>query len=280
MDASLKKNINQILKISINEDKINSDITGKLLLSSKTISSEIKFKQGGIICGSNIIDYILNNINKRIKSKWFFKEGAWVKKDTVVGVITGPEKIIIKLERILLNFLQRTSGIATLTSLFNKHLKATKVKLLDTRKTTPGWRTIEKYAVRVGGGTNHRLNLNDAYLVKDNHIKICGGLKKTLNIIAVKNKIELVEVEVKNISEVKMVSKFNVKRIMLDNFKLNNIKKSIEIIRKNPNIEIEVSGGVNLKKIKFISKLDIDFVSIGALTHSSPSLDISLNVLK
>ena len=197
-----------------------------------------------------------------------------------MGLITGPANKILSIERILLNFLQKTSGIATSTSILYKSIKNTKIKLLDTRKTTPGWRLIEKYSVKVGGGNNHRLDLSKLILIKDNHIKFCNGINKALKKLQKAKSKNEVEVEVKSIHQLNEALKFKIKRIMLDNFNLSDTKKAIKIIRKYPKVEIEVSGGINVAKIKEISNLDIDFISAGSITHSSQSIDISMNVLK
>ena len=280
MNSALKKNISTIFKSSIKEDKIYSDITTKSLINNKKIKCTLLFKEKGILCGKKIINYLIREHFKEIKIVWKKEDGELIKKGSIIATIHGPANKILPIERILLNFLQRMSGIATLTYSFSKALKNKNIKLLDTRKTTPGWRLIDKYCVRVGGGVNHRMNLSEMILIKDNHIKSCGGITSTLEKVFKKTKKLKVEIEVKNLSELKQVLGFKVKRIMLDNFTFNNTKKAIKMIRAYKNVQIEVSGGINLKKLKKFSTLDIDFVSIGAITHSAKSIDISMNVKK
>ena len=280
MKNTLKKSVDNILKFAIAEDKLKYDITSNMLLDSRNIKAGIYFNEIGILCGRRIVDYVIKKIDKKIRIKWHYKEGKTVKKNSEVASIFGPANKTIPCERIILNFLQKLSGIATLTNTYITQLKKSKIKLLDTRKTTPGWRYLEKYAVTIGGGQNHRKDLSQLILIKDNHIKICGNIRKTLEKISKTPTKEKIEVEVKKISEINDAVKFKINRIMLDNFNVKEITKAIKIIRNSSRAEIELSGNLNLKKIKTISKLDIDYVSVGRITHSAPFLNISINVLK
>jgi nicotinate-nucleotide pyrophosphorylase len=280
MNNALKKSIDGILKFALAEDKIHRDITSKILLDSRRVRVGIYFNEIGILCGREVINYVAKKIDKRIKIKWDYNEGDKIKNNARVAIITGPASKVIPCERIILNFLQKLSGIATLTNTYITQLKKSKIKLLDTRKTTPGWRYLEKYAVTIGGGQNHRKDLSQLILIKDNHIKICGNIRKTLEKISKTPTKEKIEVEVKKISEINDAVKFKINRIMLDNFNVKEITKAIKIIRNSSRAEIELSGNLNLKKIKTISKLDIDYVSVGRITHSAPFLNISINVLK
>ena len=192
----------------------------------------------------------------------------------------GPGNRIIAYERILLNFIQKLSGVATLTKSFVDTLANKKIQILDTRKTTPGWRHLEKYAVVVGGGKNHRMNLAESILIKDNHIKFCEGIEVVLDKIE-KSKTNLrIEVEVSSLNELEKIVKFNINQIMLDNFKIREISKAIRMIRSTSKAKIELSGNIKQKDLKSLSSYDIDFISIGKLTHSAPFLDISMNVLR
>ena len=280
MKNALKKSIDSILELAIAEDKLTYDITSNMLLDSRTIKASIYFNEIGILCGSKIIDYIAKKIDRRIKIKWHYAEGKAIKKNSEVATVFGPANKIIPCERIILNFLQKLSGVATLTSRYVAQLKESKIKLLDTRKTTPGWRYLEKYAVIVGGGHNHRMDLSELILIKDNHIKICGNIRKTLEKLSKKNTKRKIEVEVKNISQINDAIKFKVNKIMLDNFNIKDVPKVIKIIRNSSRAKIELSGNFNLIKIKPALKLDIDYISIGRIIHSAPFLDISINVLK
>ena len=279
MNSALKKNLGTIFKSSVLEDQTGHDITTKKLINSNKLKCALLFKEDGVLCGKGALNYLIKTHNKNIKIVWNFNDGDYIKRNTKVATIKGPGNQIVSIERILLNFIQRMSGIATLTNNYSKAIKNKKIKLLDTRKTTPGWRLIEKYCVKIGGGHNHRKNLSEMILIKDNHIAICGGVTKALKKIK-NSKGRNVEIEIKSISQLTEALKFNIKRIMLDNLNIKEIKKAIKIIRKYPGIEIEASGGMTLLRIKQISSLDLDYISVGALTHSSKSLDISMNVEK
>ena len=232
------------------------------------------------MCGNKILNHIIKKIDENIKIKWGYKEGDRVKKGSLVAIVQGPGNRIIAYERILLNFIQKLSGVATLTKSFVDTLANKKIQILDTRKTTPGWRHLEKYAVVVGGGKNHRMNLAESILIKDNHIKFCEGIEVVLDKIE-KSKTNLrIEVEVSSLNELEKIVKFNINQIMLDNFKIREISKAIKMIRSTSKAKIELSGNIKQKDLKSLSSYDIDFVSIGKLTHSAPFLDISMNVLR
>ena len=176
--------------------------------------------------------------------------------------------------------MQRLCGISTLTYTFSKELKKTKIKILDTRKTVPGWRHLEKYAVKIGGGFNHRKNLKDLLLIKENHIFLNNTIQRILENLKKKNKLKATEIEVSSIKELKEVVQYHPKRIMLDNFSIANIKKSVEIIKSNTKCEIEVSGNMTIKKIKKLKNMNLDYISVGKITHSATFLDISMIVVK
>ncbi|MBT3795770.1 carboxylating nicotinate-nucleotide diphosphorylase [bacterium] len=280
MNSALKKSVSTILNSSLKEDKVSSDITTKTLIEDSNLTCELLFKESGILCGTKIVNYLVKKFNNKIKIVWKLKEGSYVKKNTRVAIINGPGNKILTIERILLNFLQKTSGIATTTYNFCKPIKNKKINILDTRKTTPGWRLIEKYCVKIGGGENHRMDLSKLILIKDNHIKSLRGVEPTLTKLFKKKRLAPVEIEVKSLSQLDSALKFKIKRVMLDNFTVPNIKKAINKIRKYPDVEIEISGGIDIPKIKKISSFDVDYISVGTITHSSPSIDISMNVLK
>ena len=280
MNSALKKSVSTILNSSLKEDKVSFDITTKTLIEDSNLTCELLFKESGILCGTKIVNYLVKKFNNKIKIVWKLKEGSYVKKNTRVAIINGPGNKILTIERILLNFLQKTSGIATTTYNFCKPIKNKKINILDTRKTTPGWRLIEKYCVKIGGGENHRMDLSKLILIKDNHIKSLRGVEPTLTKLFKKKRLAPVEIEVKSLSQLDSALKFKIKRVMLDNFTVPNIKKAINKIRKYPGVEIEISGGIDIPKIKKISSFDVDYISVGTITHSSPSIDISMNVLK
>ena len=263
--------------LALREDIGSGDITTDAIVpADMKISANIMAKESGIICGLLIAKLVFLSVDKTIEFTDKAKDGKSVKKGNVVAVVKGPARGILTAERTALNFLQRLSGIATLT---NKFVKAAgnKVKILDTRKTTPGLRVLEKYAVKAGGGSNHRLGLFDAILIKDNHISVTGGLRKAVDLA--KKKYPKVEVEAKTIGQVREAIDSGAARIMLDNMSITDIRRSVNLIRSSKRkIEIEVSGGITLKNIREIAGTSVDYVSIGALTHSAPALDISLKV--
>ncbi len=280
MNADLKKSVETVLKLAIKEDRVKEDATTRLVTNSSKVSVGIFFKEDGILCGNKILNHIIKKIDENIKIKWDYKEGDRVKKGSLVAIVQGPGNRIIAYERILLNFIQKLSGVATLTKSFVDTLANKKIQILDTRKTTPGWRHLEKYAVVVGGGKNHRMNLAESILIKDNHIKFCEGIEVVLDKIE-KSKTNLrIEVEVSSLNELEKIVKFNINQIMLDNFKIREISKAIKMIRSTSKAKIELSGNIKQKDLKSLSSYDIDFVSIGKLTHSAPFLDISMNVLR
>ena len=280
MNAALKKSIDEILKLAFKEDSTKKDITSSLLLTNTRISAVIKFKEKGILCGKNLINYIFSKFDKKIIIKWTKNEGEEISKNEIVCKIFGPGNSIVSIERIILNFLQRLSGIASHTNKFVKIIENKKIKILDTRKTIPGWRALEKYAVKTGGGTNHRNSLSDAILVKDTHIKINGSVSLVMEKLIKKRAAKEIEIEVSNVKELKEAIKFSPGTIMLDNFLLKEIKKCIKIIRTSSKSKIEISGNIDESRLRKMKNYDIDYVSIGKITHSARFLDISMTILK
>jgi len=206
----------------------------------------------------------------------FTGDGTSVKRGCVILEINGRESSVLKAERTALNFLQRLSGIATLTSRFVDRIKPYNVILLDTRKTTPGMRYLEKKAVRDGGGTNHRLNLEDMAMVKDNHIKMAWSITNAVKKIRKKFPYKRIEVEVKDLDEFRETLSLDIDMIMLDNFSIKMIKEAIRINKKS--IKLEISGNIRFENIGEKAETGVDYISVGALTHSFKSLDFSLNI--
>ncbi len=272
----------RLIKMALKEDIGSGDITTDNLIPSKNISSaNILLKQEGIISGLKIFKAVFDSIDKKTKIKFFVKDGDKLKKGTVIGEIKGSTRTLLKGERTALNILQRMSGISTVTNSFTKKLNNSKIKILDTRKTTPNFRLFEKLAVKIGGGTNHRTGLYDMMLIKDNHIEANGGIENTLERLVLIKKNFKVEIEVKDLFELMIVctlGKGIVDIIMLDNFSIENVKEAVKIV--NGNFKIEISGGINMDTISNYTRIKgIDFISIGALTHSAKSLDISLDFI-
>ena len=270
---------NELIDLALDEDHVNEDVTTNSLKDyDNIVIAEVTAKEQGIISGIDVFCMVFKKIDPDIKIEILKKNGDRVKiKDTVLR-ITGFEGSILRGERTALNFLQRLSGSATLTGKYIDALKGSSVKLLDTRKTTPGMRYLEKKAVLDGGGTNHRMHLEDMAMIKDNHILMAGSISKAVIKIRENFPDKKIEVEVKNIEEFKEAVKMSVDIIMLDNFTDNSL---IEILNlKRDEIKIEISGNVTLDNIKDKVKEGVDYISVGALTHSYKALDLSLNIHK
>ncbi|MDR2395463.1 MAG: carboxylating nicotinate-nucleotide diphosphorylase [Endomicrobium sp.] len=278
------KNIDTLIKLALKEDGVFNDITTKeFVANDKKASAVLVAKKPGILCGVNVFVKIFKTIDKDCKVTLKLKDGTKIKPGDKILEIYGLAKTILAAERIALNFLQYLSGIATLTNLFVKTIKDSKPKIYDTRKTLPGYRELAKYAVKCGGGHNHRMGLYDMVLIKDNHLKLTKDLTTRIANFRKTYKKIPVEIECETIQEVKQAIDAKADIIMLDNTSINNTKKMIKLIRDTSNAkykpEIEISGGVNLKTAKNFSKLDIDRISVGMLTHSVSALDLSLEVI-
>ncbi len=244
---------------------------------------QLLVKEDGIIAGVEAAKEIFKIIDKNIVVKTFLKDGEKVKKGDIVFTVKGKTQKLVTAERLVLNIMQRMSGIATKTNYLQLLCKGTKTKVIDTRKTTPGFRFFEKWAVVIGGGANHRYGLFDMILIKDNHIDFCGGVKQSISAVKTylkkKKKKLKIEIETRSIEEVKVVLKTGgVNRIMLDNYSINETLKAVKLI--NGRYEVESSGGITEKNIAQYAKCGVDFISVGALTHHVKSLDLSLKAVK
>ncbi|MBI4835135.1 MAG: carboxylating nicotinate-nucleotide diphosphorylase [Planctomycetes bacterium] len=272
------KNTINLIKLALNEDIGKGDITSKSVIpAGKKVKAFIIAREDCIICGLPLINKIYKKISGNIKISLKTQDGKLAKKGKVLAALKGPARPILTGERTVLNFLQRLSGIATLTDKFVNKANKYKVKILDTRKTVPGWRMLDKYAVKTGGGINHRKGLYDAILIKNNHIDIAGGINK---IRLPKMKSVPVEIEARNLGEFSLAIKLKPDIIMLDNMKTGNIKQAVKLRNKfNRNVKLEISGGVNLDNVESFARTGVDFISVGALTHSAPAVDISMKIL-
>lgn len=268
--------ISEIIRLAIQEDVGNGDITTDAIISKKSIASaKLIAKQEGVVAGLDIVNKVFQNFDNNIAMKNFFTDGDKVKPGDTISTISGNYAALLKGERTALNFLQRMSGIATKTNLFINELEGTKTKVLDTRKTLPGHRLLDKYAVNIGGGTNHRIGLFDLVMLKDNHIKAAGGIKNALQQVRDKWEYKFgVEVEAANLNEVKEAVEAEADIIMLDNMDLQTMNEAVNLINKK--CKTEVSGNVTLERLKEIAELGVDFISVGELTHSVSALDISM----
>ncbi|MGB9857898.1 MAG: carboxylating nicotinate-nucleotide diphosphorylase [Dictyoglomaceae bacterium] len=271
--------LRKIVEKALEEDIGCSDITTESIVPEDlNIKAYIIAKEEGIIAGIFVAEEVFKFLDKNIKFLPRISEGEKVEKGEIIIEIYGKAKAILSGERTALNFLQRLSGIATFTNYCVSLAKPYNVKILDTRKTTPLLRILEKYAVKVGGGENHRFALYDMVLIKDNHIKIAGGITEAIRRVREKvSPFYKIEVETENLEQVKEALENKVDIIMLDNMDIETIKKAVEII--NGKALIEVSGNIKPEDIKIIAPLGINFISMGKLTHSVKSLDISLEIM-
>ena len=271
--------VDKIIKDALVEDIPNEDITTKSIISEDSISSvDLLCKEEGIIAGLEVyarVFHILGGVTVDLLKK----DGDRVYPKEKIAELKGSTRNILMGERVALNLLQRMSGIATLTNKFVKQIEHTNAKLLDTRKTTPNLKILEKYAVKVGGGNNHRFNLSDGVMLKDNHIDAAGGITNAVT-LARKNSsfVRKIEVETETLEMVQEALDVKADIIMLDNMDLDTAKKAVSMI--GDKAEIEFSGNVSLETIKSIAEIGVDFISVGALTHSAKILDLSMKNLK
>lgn len=279
--------VKQLISWALKEDIGSGDVTTALLLNSRLKArAVICAKSSGVLAGIGLAESAFNCLDKKIKFRSLRRDGQKIRKWDKIAEIVGPARPILAAERTALNFLQHLSGVASLTNKFVEKTKNTKVMICDTRKTTPGWRALEKYAVRMGGGKNHRSGLYDQILIKDNHIKALGSVRKAIRLAVHQNRGKLsVEVEASNLKEVKQALSAGSGWIMLDNLIPSEIRKVVGLIHnfskeKRKRIIIEVSGKVNLKNVRGLAKLGPDLISVGQLTHSAPALDFSLKILE
>ncbi len=235
-------------------------------------------KQDGILCGVELAKKIFNKFDPTLKMTQILHDGDAIKKGDIAFTVEGKTISILQTERLVLNFMQRLSGIATQTHEYVKLLEGTNAKILDTRKTTPGLRLLEKYAVKIGGGENHRIGLYDMILIKDNHIDYAGGvtqaITKTKEYLKAKGKDLKIEVEARTLDEIEEILKFDVERILIDNFTPEETKKAVALI--NGKCKTESSGGITKESIRAYAEAGVDYISVGALTHHISSLDLSL----
>jgi nicotinate-nucleotide pyrophosphorylase (carboxylating) len=264
----------EMIKAALKEDMPYGDITTESLAVRPQYSEAIlKAKADIVLSGSTVFEQTIQFLEPTAKLKWLFEEGDLILKGQNICSIEGDLIQILKAERVALNFLGRLSGIATLTRQFAKAVEGTKTKILDTRKTTPLYRGLEKKAVLHGGGTNHRFNLSDAIMIKDNHISLIGGITKAVERIRRHCDLDI-EVEASNLEQIKECVSLNVQRILLDNMSNELLSEAVKIIP--PQIQTEASGNMTLARVKSVAELGVDFISVGALTHSAPTADISL----
>ncbi|MBQ2120917.1 MAG: carboxylating nicotinate-nucleotide diphosphorylase [Bacteroidaceae bacterium] len=273
-----------LIDLSFSEDIGDGDHTTLCCVPEDAMGqSQLLIKEEGILAGIRIAKEVFHRFDPTMEVEVFIEDGTRVKPGDVAMIVTGKVRSLLQTERLMLNIMQRMSGIATMTAKYVEKLEGTGTRVLDTRKTTPGMRMLEKEAVKIGGGTNHRIGLFDMILLKDNHVDFCGGIKNALDRCAQYQKEKglnlKVEIEVRTFDEIEQVMQHGgADRIMLDNFSVENTKKAVEII--NHKFEVESSGGITFDTLRDYAECGVDFISVGALTHSVMGLDMSFKAVK
>ena len=276
---TMKMQADKLIRMALQEDITSEDVsTNAVMRSAVKGTVDLIAKEDGIIAGLDVYARVFQILDEKTEISFNFKDGDAVKKGDLLGTVTGDIRVLLSGERVALNYLQRMSGIATYTKQVSKLLEGSKVTLLDTRKTTPNCRVFEKYAVRIGGGCNHRYNLSDGVLLKDNHIGAAGSVAKA---VAMAKEyapfVRKIEIEVETMEQVKEAVEAGADIIMLDNMSTEEMQEAIRII--DGRAETECSGNVTKENIARLTGLGVDYISSGALTHSSPILDISMKNL-
>ena len=280
MNTIDEKWLNERIRLSLEEDIKSGDLTTLSTIPKDQISeAKLIAKSDGIFCGRDVADAVLKYFDKSLSFDWKVKDGDQVSHKMVLGSFRGNTQILLQAERTLLNLIQRMSGIATATFGYASKIKHTRCRVLDTRKTMPLWRDIDKYAVVCGGGTNHRIGLYDMVLIKDNHIAAAGSITKAVesvqNYLKIHNINVQIEVEVKNAAELDESLKLvGIDRILLDNMTIEQLRSCVETV--NGRVALEASGNINSETIVSVAETGVDYASVGSLTHSVKAMDISL----
>jgi len=272
-----QKHIKNLVKNAMLEDlRPDGDVTSQLIKNKKKIKAKIISNQAGIIGGLNFAKEAFKYSDKKINFKTKTKDGRKINKGKVVAIITGNAKGILKSERVALNFLSLISGVATITNKFVSKVKGKSCKICCTRKTSPNLRLIQKYGVRLGGGLNHRFNLSDEILIKDNHIAIEGDIRKLVKKAIRNKKGKKITVEVDNLNQLKKIMSLKFDRVLFDNMNPNNLRRGIRLSYKL--YETEASGGITLKNVRKIASTGVKRISVGQITHSVPAVNFKLEI--
>lgn len=277
--VTLKLNVDPLILSALKEDITSEDVSANCVMKKPQMGEvDLICKQDGVICGLQVFERVFTLLDENTVAEFYVEDGDEVKKGQLMGKLRGDIRVLLCGERTALNYLQRMSGIATYTHSVAELLKGTKTKLLDTRKTTPNNRIFEKYSVRTGGGNNHRYNLSDGVLLKDNHIGAAGSVKAAVEMAKEYAPfVRKIEVEVETLDMVKEAVEAGADIIMLDNMTHEQIKEAVDFIAGRA--EVEVSGNVTKENIAKLTDLGVDYISSGALTHSAPIMDISMKNL-
>lgn len=269
----------EIIRLALDEDIGYSDITSSLLIDEDHESRAVFIaKANFVLSGLPFAREVFYMLDPDITFNVFIKDGSKVSKFDVLAEVYGKTRVLLSCERVSLNILQRLSGISTMTDMFVEAVKGLNAKIVDTRKTTPGLRYMEKYAVRMGGGSNHRFGLFDGILIKDNHIEAVGSIRGAVKLAKGSHHLVRIEVEVENLNDLEEAIEAGADIVMLDNMSIQDMKKAVRIA--GGRVALEASGNVNLENVREIAETGVDLISVGALTHSAAAVDISMKIVK
>ncbi|MFZ6017291.1 MAG: carboxylating nicotinate-nucleotide diphosphorylase [Nitrospirota bacterium] len=269
----------EIIRLALDEDIGYGDITSSLLIDEDYESRAVFIaKANFVLSGLPFAREVFYMLDPDIRFNVFIKDGSKVSKFDVLAEVYGKTRVLLSCERVSLNILQRLSGISTMTSMFVEAVKGLNAKIVDTRKTIPGLRYMEKYAVRMGGGSNHRFGLFDGILIKDNHIEAVGSIREAVKLAKGSHHLVRIEVEVENLNDLEEAIEAGADIVMLDNMSIQDIKKAVRIA--GGMVTLEASGNINLENVREIAETGVDLISIGALTHSAAAVDISMKIVK
>jgi len=271
-----------VIEAALREDLVFGDFTTEALIPPGLKGlGVVRAKEPLVFCGFPIALSVFHRIDPTLEVRSLVEEGREVSAGEVLIEVSGRVASILKAERVALNFLQHLSGIATLVRKFVKKVADLPVKIVDTRKTTPGLRILEKYAVRVGGGSNHRFGLSEGILIKDNHVKACGGIREALVRARTLPHVFRIEIEVRTLEELREAISAGAEAVLLDNMSLEELRKAVKLARTlNPKVLLEASGGITLENVRAVAETGVDLISVGYLTHSPRAVDINLKIQK
>ena len=271
---ALQEQIEQDVRRALDEDLGSGDITARLIPEDRTWKASVYTREPAVLCGRNWFDAVFKQLDERVDIRWYAADGETIVPHQVVCTLKGPTRCLLSGERTALNFLQTLSGTATLAYTYAKRVEGLNTRILDTRKTIPGLRRAQKYAVHCGGCHNHRMGLYDAFLIKENHIAAAGSIEGAVNMARALNRELAIEVEVENREELEQALQADADRILLDNFTTDEIRQAVALTGKRA--ELEASGGITLDTLRQYAETGVDYVSIGALTKDIHAIDLSM----
>ena len=278
-DPLAPEHLDPLIQAALAEDVGDGDLTSDAILPPEmTCRGKIVCRQDGVIAGLPVVERVFKLVDERLQFDAKTQDGEKVQEDQIVARLYGPARAMLRAERVALNYLQHLSGIASITAKFVKAVDGTKTEILDTRKTTPGMRMLEKYATRTGGATNHRMGLYDAVLIKDTHLSLANGVSAALRAVRKAHPEAMINVEVSNLQELEQALNDKAPRVLLDNFAPGQVREAMQIIRGRA--QVEISGGVLLTNARAYALAGADYISVGALTHSATALDFSMKVTR